>query len=201
MCRRSGIWIFSDEVYRLIERRPAMRLPQIVDIYERGISLNVMSKAYGLPGLRIGWLACQDPAVLGRCERYKHYLSICNSAPSEYLARVALRLHESILERNRSIVESNLVLLERFFGEFSELFDWRVPDGGCVGFIRYKGAEGVERFARRLVEEAGVLVLPASIYVSELNDVPHDCFRIGYGRKLVPKALESARTWLRHDAT
>ena len=54
-------------------------MPQIADVYERGISLNVMSKAYGLPGLRIGWLAMQDKEMLERFERYKHYLSICRS--------------------------------------------------------------------------------------------------------------------------
>ncbi len=91
MCRSRGIWLFSDEVYRLIERDPASRLPQAVDAYERGISLNVMSKAYGLPGLRIGWLACKDRAMLVRFERFKHFLSICNSAPSEVLARIALK--------------------------------------------------------------------------------------------------------------
>ena len=64
ICRSRGLWLFSDEVYRLIERDPALRLPQAVDVYERAISLNVMSKAYGLPGLRIGWLACKDRATL-----------------------------------------------------------------------------------------------------------------------------------------
>ena len=56
ICRSRGIWLFSDEVYRLIERDPALRLPQAADVYERGISLNVMSKAYGLAGLRINHL-------------------------------------------------------------------------------------------------------------------------------------------------
>jgi aspartate/methionine/tyrosine aminotransferase len=74
VCRRNGIWLFSDEVYRLIERAPSKRLPQVADVYERGISLNVISKAYGLPGLRIGWLGCKDEALLRRFERYKHYL-------------------------------------------------------------------------------------------------------------------------------
>jgi shikimate 5-dehydrogenase len=61
-------------------------------VYERGLSLNVLSKAYGLPGLRIGWLAAQDTEVLRACEHYKHYLSICNSGPSEALALVSALL-------------------------------------------------------------------------------------------------------------
>jgi aspartate/methionine/tyrosine aminotransferase len=197
MCRRNGLWLFSDEVYRLIERDPAKRLPQAADAYERGISLNVMSKAYGLPGLRIGWLACRNAEILGKFERYKHYLSICNSAPSEFLARIALKASAHILGRNRAIVDANLTLLGKFFEDYSHLFDWRMPDGGCVGFIRYQGADGVDSFTGRLVEESGVLLLPASVYRSELNNVPGDFFRVGYGHSHVPTALGVLREWLR----
>ena len=196
ICRSRGIWLFSDEVYRLIERDPALRLPQAADVYERGISLNVMSKAYGLAGLRIGWLACQDRATLVKFERYKHFLSICNSAPSEVLARIALKAREKILLRNRAVVRENLSILGEFFSDYAHLFDWREPDGGCVGFIRYKGAEGVEEFTRRLVEEAGVLFLPSSIYRSDLGPVPADCLRVGFGRSHVPEGLAVLRQWL-----
>jgi aspartate/methionine/tyrosine aminotransferase len=200
LCRRDNLWLFSDEVYRLIERDEARRLPQAVDAYERGISLNVMSKAYGLPGLRIGWLACKDRAVLRRFERYKHYLSICNSAPSEVLARIALKARQQILSKNRAIVDSNLALLDAFFRDYSHLFDWRIPDGGCVGFVGYKGADGVEAFTDRLVAESGVLLLPASVYRSDLNEVPKDYFRIGYGHSYLPKALTELRNWLSRRA-
>lgn len=196
LCRKHGIWLFSDEVYRLIERDPALRLPQAADVYERGISLNVMSKAYGLPGLRIGWLACKDRDVLERCERYKHFLSICNSGPSEVLARIALKNRERILDRNRAIVRANIACLNDFFAEFPRLFDWREPDGGCVAFIRYKGDDGVETFTRRLVEEAGLFFLPSSVYRSDLTPVPENCLRIGFGRLHVPEGLDVMRNWL-----
>jgi aspartate/methionine/tyrosine aminotransferase len=196
ICRSRGIWLFSDEVYRLIERDPALRLPQAVDAYERGVSLNVMSKAYGLAGLRIGWLACQDREMLVRFEHYKHFLSICNSAPSEVLARIALRARQKILERNRNVIRGNLAVLNEFFAGYAHLFDWREPDGGCVAFIRYKGPEGGEEFARRLVEESGVLFLPSSIYRSELGPVPENCLRVGFGRSHVPKGLVELRNWL-----
>ncbi|MES1152932.1 MAG: aminotransferase class I/II-fold pyridoxal phosphate-dependent enzyme, partial [Dongia sp.] len=74
LCAERGIHLFSDEVYRGLERRAEIRLPQAAEVYDRGISLNVMSKAYGLPGLRVGWIACQDRALLSRMERIKHYL-------------------------------------------------------------------------------------------------------------------------------
>src|SRR5450631_1423546 len=196
ICRSRGIWLFSDEVYRLIERDQALRLPQAADVYERAVSLNVMSKAYGLPGLRIGWLACKDRAMLVRFERFKHFLSICNSAPSEVLARIALKARDRILERTRQVVRGNLSVLDAFFADYAHLFDWREPDGGCVGFIRYKGAEGVEEFTRRVVEESGVLLLPSSIYRSELGPVPDNCLRVGFGRSHVPEGIAVLRKWL-----
>jgi aspartate/methionine/tyrosine aminotransferase len=196
LCRQHGIWLFSDEVYRLIDRTPDIRLPQAVDAYERGISLNVMSKAYGLPGLRIGWLACKDEALLKRFERYKHYLSICNSAPSELLAEIALKAREPILERNRAITRGNIALLDDFFARFPDRFDWAQPDGSCVAFPRYKGEEGVEAFTTKLVEEAGVLLLPSSIYRSELGPVPKDRFRIGFGRHGMAEGLSAFGDWL-----
>lgn len=196
LCRERGIWLFSDEVYRLIESDPVRRLPQVADVYERGISLGVLSKSYGLPGLRIGWLACADRQLLARCERYKHFLSICNSAPSEALAAIALGARETLLERNRRLVRANAEHVGRFFSRRPDLFEWREPHGGCVGFPRYLGSDGVESFARRLVEEAGVLLLPSSLYRSEVGPVPEDRFRIGLGRAFVPDALAAMAAWV-----
>lgn len=198
ICREHGLWLFSDEVYRLIERDPALRLPQVADVYERGISLNVLSKAYGLPGLRVGWLACRDREFLSRCERFKHYLSICNAGPSEVLALIALKARERILDRNRALVHENTRLVTDFFAEHPGLFDWSPPDGGCVAFVRYRGAEGVEKMTQSLVEEAGVLLLPSSVYRSELGPVPQDRFRIGLGRRHVPEAVTVMRDWIQN---
>ncbi|MEM7678897.1 MAG: aminotransferase class I/II-fold pyridoxal phosphate-dependent enzyme [Myxococcota bacterium] len=197
LCRQHGLYLFNDEVYRGLELEPQRRLPQIADIYEKGLSLNVMSKAYGLPGLRIGWIASQDTEALRRFERYKHYLSICNAGPSERLARIALRARDTILQRNRNILRKNLQTLDSFFAEFPDRFEWRRPDGGCVAFVRYIGPEGVETFCRELVEQAGVLLLPASIYRSELLPTPQDRFRIGCGRTNIDEGLRALRDFLR----
>ncbi len=156
-----------------------------------------MSKAYGLPGLRIGWIAARNRDLLGRFNRCKHYLSICNSAPSERLALIALKAREHILEHNRERVIANLARLDAFFGEFPDLFDWHAPDGGCVAYPRYCGEDGVETFCRRLVEEEGVLLLPASIYRSDLlANVADDHFRIGCGRRGIDEGLDVMRAFL-----
>lgn len=187
IAREHGIYILSDEVYRGVELDDNDRMPQIADIYERGVSLNVMSKAYGLPGLRIGWIASQDRDLLQKTERFKHYLSICNSGPSEILALIALKAKQKILSRNRTIMMENALALEGLFNTYPDLFEWQRPMGGCVAFPRYLGRDGVETFSRKLIEDSGVLLLPSSIYSSELGDTPQDHFRIGIGRDRVFK--------------
>ncbi|GIG67966.1 aminotransferase class I/II-fold pyridoxal phosphate-dependent enzyme [Phytomonospora endophytica] len=195
LCDERGIRLFSDEVYRGLERdRPP--LPQAAELSDSAVSLNVMSKAYGLPGLRIGWIACRDRELLGRLERAKHYTSICNSAPSEVLALMALRAGERILTRNRAIIAANLPSFDAFFARFPDLFAWSPPQGGCVAYPRYLGEDGVEEMCRSLVEEEGVLLLPASIYRSELTPVPGDRFRVGVGRHGPQEALDLWAAWL-----
>jgi hypothetical protein len=155
-----------------------------------------MSKAYGLPGLRVGWIASKDHALLAQMERIKHYLSICNAGPSEHLAIIALKARDRVIGRNVALLRDNLKAVESFFAEYPGLFDWYRPDGGCVAFPRYLGEDGVESFARRLVEEAGIVVLPSSIYRSSLGPTPADRFRIGFGRFHTKAGLDAMRAFL-----
>ncbi len=196
LCREHDIYLFSDEVYRLLELDEAKRMVQIADLYEKGFSLNVLSKAYGFPGLRLGWIVSQDKEMLQKFEQYKHYLSICNPAPSEYLAKLVLNNSEEILSRNRKLLRENVNKLEQFFGDYPDTFDWYRPDGGCIAYPRYKGRGTVEGFCTTLVEQYGVLLLPASIYRSELMETPEDRFRIGFGRENIDAGLAALRDFL-----
>ena len=196
LCHERGIRVVSDEVYRGIEVDASRTLPAAADVTPSAISLSVLSKAYGLPGLRVGWVACRDPQVLAKLEKAKHYTSICNAGPSEHLAVIALRNEAAIFERNRAIVAANDREVEAFMSSYAELFDYRSPDGGCVAFPRYLGADGVEAFCTEAVEKYGVFLLPASIYHSDLAEVPGDRFRIGLGRHAVPEALAQLRRYL-----
>jgi aspartate/methionine/tyrosine aminotransferase len=195
LCDEHGIVLFSDEVYRGLERDPAWVLPQACDLSQRAISVNVMSKAYGLPGLRVGWLATHDRDLLARLERRKHYTSICNAGPSEFLATLALRHGDAIRARNRGIIEANLPVFDAFFARWDEQFAWEHPQAGCVCFPRYLGGD-VASFCRELVDEAGVVLLPADIYASQLGDVPGDRFRIGVGRRDPEPALAAFEAFL-----
>ncbi|MEW5725030.1 MAG: aminotransferase class I/II-fold pyridoxal phosphate-dependent enzyme, partial [Thermodesulfobacteriota bacterium] len=93
----SGFLVFSDEVYRFLEYDPADRPPPFCDLTERAVSLGVMSKSFGLAGLRLGWLAAGNREVLRAVAGLKDYTTICNPAPSEFLAALALR------QRDRSV--------------------------------------------------------------------------------------------------
>jgi aspartate/methionine/tyrosine aminotransferase len=196
LCEERNIVLFSDEVYRGLETDAGAMLPQAADMSSTALSLNVMSKAYGLPGLRIGWIACRDRTVLRRLERAKHYTSICNSAPAEVLAVMALRARDVILDRNRAIVAANIPRFDAFFTRYPDLFDWAPPAGGCVCFPSYLGDDGVEAMCTDLVEECGILLLPASIYHSELTATPTNRFRVGLGRHDPDEALAVWSEWL-----
>lgn len=199
LCRKHGIYILHDEIFNGLGATGTQHLPFIADVYERGLSLNVMSKAYGLPGLRVGWIACKDESVISKMERLKHYLSICNSAPSERLTKIALTYRNKLLARTCAIIDENLPKWDAFFSHHPDLFEWRRPDGSCMAFPRYKGAEGVEVFTRKLVEDSGVLLLPGSIYQSELGDTPDNHFRLGFGRSNLDEGLAALEQHIRHN--
>lgn len=192
LARSKNIWIFSDEVYRFLELNPNDRLPPMADMYEKGISLGVMSKAYGLAGLRIGWITCQDHDTLMKCLEMKHYLTICNSAPSEILSLIALRNSETLLERNHKIMTSNIKLLDAFFEEYSDVFEWVRPKGGCIGFPRLKQDMSAYDFCEQLRFQKGVVALPNTVYDFKGNHI-----RVGFGRKNMPEALEKVKEFSR----
>lgn len=179
-----GIWLFSDEVYRLLGVPNAPWASPAAEIYPRAISLGVMSKAFGMAGLRIGWIACQDQRMLKQIEQMKYYTTICNSAPAEILSLIALKNKQSILARNNQIVATNLKLLDNFFVKYEHKFSWSRPQGGCIGFVNYKADELADDFCSRLVSEQGVLLMPARMY-----DIKTNHFRIGFGRKNMAVSL------------
>ncbi|MBI2781723.1 MAG: aminotransferase class I/II-fold pyridoxal phosphate-dependent enzyme [Chloroflexi bacterium] len=187
-CAAAGIRLVADEVYRFLEHDGSRTLPAGADIDERAVSIGVMSKSFAMAGLRIGWLATRDRAVLDRCARMKDYTTICSSAPSEVLALIGLRARERVLARSRSIVAANLAVLDDFFDRRSDAFTWVRPRGGSTGFPKLVPAgpagSSADAFAARLVEETGVLLLPSTAFGSGDSH-----FRIGLGRTDLPEAI------------
>lgn len=189
------ITLFSDEVYRFSEYDPTDRLAGMCDIYDKSITLGVMSKSFGLAGLRIGWVASRNREILNKIAGFKDYTTICNSAPSEMLAITALRHKEKILERNLEIITNNLLLLDRFFENRANLFRWVRPKAGPIAFPRLKSDTGIEEFCNKLREGAGVLLLPGSQF-----NFGDSHFRIGFGRKEMASAVERLEEYLDSSA-
>ena len=142
-----------------------------------------MSKAYGLAGLRIGWLASRDAGLLAAAAAVKDYTTICSSGPSELLATAALTTGETILERNRGIVRSNLVLLHEFFARRDTLFRWLPPRAGSVTFPTLRQGDP-DAFCADVLARAGVLLLPGTVFEPGSREV-----RLGFGRRNMPDAL------------
>jgi aspartate/methionine/tyrosine aminotransferase len=181
----AGAILFSDEVYRFLELDPGTRLPAGADVGAHGVSLGVMSKSFAMAGLRIGWLATHDRALLEAAARYKDYLTICSSAPSEILALVALRARDAVLDRSRAIVDANLALLDGFFERQAEHLEWVRPRGGSIGFPALRADVPIDRFAQNLLDAEGVLLAPGSLFGHRGNH-----FRLGFGRTTLAAGLE-----------
>jgi aspartate/methionine/tyrosine aminotransferase len=209
LAREFDLWLFCDEVYRGLER-PAgeeeeeeeeeeggtcmEQLPSLATVYAKGLTLGAVSKVYGLAGLRIGWIACQDTQLLQDISDSKHYLSICNSAPSEILALIALRAKQQMLDRNMQIIRTNEACLHAFLLRHPDAFSWTAPKGGCCGFMRIHLPASVDlaKVTERLVQDHGVLILPGENFPVSC---PHNVqlfkhhFRVGLGRLNFPECL------------
>jgi len=188
--QENDLLLFSDEVYRESEYDLTSRLPAGCDFGEHAISLGVTSKTYGLAGLRIGWIATKNKKIYEKMASLKDYTTICNSAPSEFLAEVAMRNRTKLAERNLGIIKDNLVVMDNFFSQHTDLFSWIRPQAGSMAFPRLLKGD-VEEFCDRLVKKAGVLLLPGSIYDDSRNH-----FRLGFGRKNLPQAVQKLEMYL-----
>ncbi len=192
ICKDRNILLFSDEMYRLTNLDGEEPYPSACSIYDNAITLFGLSKTFGLPGLRIGWLCTRNKELMKDMASFKDYLTICSSAPSEILALIAVRNHHKLRHRTLQTLNTNLELLESFFKKYSNLFDWHKPSACTTTFVQLKrpllemgggSAEGVCDLVRR---EADVLLVPASMY-----DYPDQYVRLGFGRSNLPQALQA----------
>lgn len=187
---KHGIYLFADEVYRGLNL-DGVEKPWVCDLYDKAVSLGVLSKSFGLPGLRIGWLATRDKETLEKVTKFKHYLSICNSGPSEVLSIIALKHSNELLQRSLGMIRSNLAIADAFFAKYPDLFRNNRPMCGPIAFHEIRIAQPVEDFCEDLVQKSGVLLLPANQY-----GFKGQYFRMGYGRKSFEKCLNVFEQYL-----
>lgn len=192
--RERKLVVFSDEMYRYTEYQAKDRLPGACDLFEKNITLGGLSKSLALPGLRIGWLATKDQELMKKLKALRDYTTICNSAPSEILAIMALRARDRIIDRTQKIIEDNLGHVERFFALHHKYFEWIRPLASPVAFPRLKGTDSIERFCENLIRSKRAMLVPGSLF-----DFPGNHFRIGLGRKNLPEGLETLGEFLKEN--
>jgi aspartate/methionine/tyrosine aminotransferase len=188
--RKAGAWLFSDEMYRWLEYEPGTTLPSAVDLYERAVALGGLSKTFGAPGLRVGWLAIRDGELRDRLAELKDYTTICGSAPSEVLALAVLRARMEIVERNLALVRRNLRAMDAFISAMPGVFRWTRQRAGSIGLARLEYEQSAERYCERVLQATGILLLPSTRF--EYGD--HH-LRIGLGRANFVQGLNELRNW------
>lgn len=184
IAKQKNIIIINDEVYNGLEFENQYRLPYVCDLYENGVSIGGLSKAYGLAGLRIGWIAAKNKEIINEINHYKDFTTICNSGISELIGIFALKHREKVLTNSLKILKDNVELLNEFFNKYSDIFYFIAPRGGTIAFPELLIDRDIEEFCIELVNKTGVLLLPGNYY-----DYDNRHFRIGFGRKNMPTAL------------
>lgn len=176
--------LLADEMYYRLEYGDGISGESFADLYENAVCLSGLSKSYGLPGLRIGWLASRKGKLLEAAAGLKDYTTICNSAPSEQLGLVAVQNADRIIQRNLDIVKTNLEQLRRLAERHPGVIELNRGGGGSVVFPRLAGGKSARDFSQRLIDRRNLLVLSGDIF-----DMPEDFFRLGLGRADFPEAL------------
>jgi len=184
IAKERKLWLFSDEMYRLLEYERGDSLESASDLYENAISLFGMSKTFGMAGVRIGWLTTKNRELYEQFALYKDFTTICSSAPSELLALIALRAKDKIIGANLNKIKSNLGVLEDFMKRNSELFAWVKPKAGTICFPKLKINASSDEFCQGVVNDTGIMLLPSSVY-----DFDDKHIRIGFGRRNLPEVL------------
>ena len=173
--REVGAWLLADEVYQGAELG-GRTTPTVWGTYEKAIVVNGLSKAYGLPGLRIGWIIA--PEAFKREVVRRHDYTVIGAGPtSDFLATLAIRHRDAIFARTRSILNENFPRLESWLGTFGGLFEWQRPECGAICFAQYHhGTSGLD-LVSRVRAEHGILLVPGEHFL-----LPH-YLRLGFGNE------------------
>jgi aspartate/methionine/tyrosine aminotransferase len=163
ICRiaaRSGAWVVSDEIYRGAEL-DGVETPTAWGRYERVIVTSGLSKAFALPGLRIGWVVA-PPALIDELWGVHDYTTIAPGAINDRLARIALapQRRELLLARTRGILRTNYPTLKRWIERRAATLTHLPPEAGAIAFVRYSHRIGSTRLVERIRDEQSVLVVP-----------------------------------------
>jgi aspartate/methionine/tyrosine aminotransferase len=171
-----GAWVIGDEAYRWLavpDGEPFA--PPFFDLGPRGISVGTLSKPFGLPGLRIGWIA-GPPDLVRQCWSYRDYVSLSPGKLNDALARLAFRHKDKIVRRNRGIIEANLATAHRWMADRADFLRWTPPRGGLLALLKYDLPIDSLPLADKLATEFSVMLAPGSAFGYERH------LRLGIGQ-------------------
>lgn len=173
-----GAWLLADEVYQGAERN-GVTTPTLWGSYERVIVVNGLSKAYGLPGLRIGWIV-SPPAFSAEAWARHDYITIGPAGASDHLAAVALdpKVRSRVLERTRRILATNYPVLDEWLKRFGDTFSWNAPQAGAICLVKYRPGINALDLVERMRAEHSVLLVPGDHF-----GLPRH-LRLGFGEEL-----------------
>jgi aspartate/methionine/tyrosine aminotransferase len=165
VAERQGAWIVADEIYRGAELSSDDTTPSFWGRYERVIVTSGLSKAFALPGLRIGWVVA-PPSTIARIWERHDYTTLTPGMVSDKLATHAMTpdVREAILARTRSIIRSNYPPLEAWLEDHSDVFEWARPVAGAIAYARTELHEGTAALVDRIRRERSVLLVPGEMF-------------------------------------
>jgi aspartate/methionine/tyrosine aminotransferase len=185
------IILVSDEIYSCLPHDNQNEPYRLVEHYEHALSIHGLSKTFGLPGLRVGWMTSRDIPLMDRIRDDARLFNCYVPTPVDYLARLALRHEKTLLARNARIVQHNLDLAKAFFARNSSLFQWKPPMAGVLSFPRWLGAGGTRAMSQQLLERASVALIPS--FCLEAGD---DHFRLSVSARNFDKGLARLEEYL-----
>jgi len=187
-----GAILVGDEIYRGLPLEGRTEAPSLADLTARAVVVSSVSKTFGLPGLRVGWLATRDAATLDAVRGFRMYQNSYIGAPTEFLATVAVRHADRILGGHLSLAHANLATLGAFIERNADCFSWIPPLGGVVAFPRWLGAESTSALSDRLLRDHGLLLAPSAYFGGGERHV-----RFGFGTSSTTEGLELLEEALR----
>ncbi|HSR32897.1 MAG TPA: aminotransferase class I/II-fold pyridoxal phosphate-dependent enzyme [Anaerolineae bacterium] len=176
IARSVGAMVLSDEVYRWLTIPGGdVPAPPMYDLGPSGISVGTLSKPFGLPGLRLGWMAA--PAeIIAECWATRDYVSLSPGKLNDALAILAIKHRDKIIKRNEAIIAANLSSAGVWFNKHADILSWSPPRGGLLALLRYNLDIPSLELANKLAEEYSVMLAPGSAFGYEHH------LRIGIGQ-------------------
>jgi aspartate/methionine/tyrosine aminotransferase len=185
---RVGAWILSDEVYAGAERLQEEETPTMWGRYDRVLAMGSLSKAYGLPGLRIGWVVA-PPEMMDAIWARHEYSTISATLISNKLAAIALspEVRPRLIQRTRDYIRNGFEILEEWVDEHDGLLEMVPPEAAAIAFVRYKLPINSTEFCMRLIHEKSAYIVPGDHFGLDHHwrisyGLPEDFLREGLSR-------------------